>query len=132
MEDAKEETKVERVKLQHPLPDEIRNMAKDETVCKFCGVSYLIHNEIKALEDKLQVLVGQASKLLFFSALSSSVSETYRHTEQAGYACYRRGVALDECHVNHSTSQDTDHVIRSRGGPAWRGGGQQMTTMTRT
>ena len=29
-------------------------MTRDETVCKFCGVSYLIHNEIKALEDKLR------------------------------------------------------------------------------
>merc|ERR1711979_29760 len=39
---------------QHPLPEEIRKMTRDETVCKFCGVSYLIHNEIKALEDKLK------------------------------------------------------------------------------
>ena len=39
---------------EHPLPEEIRKMARDETVCKFCGVSYLIHNEIKALEDKLR------------------------------------------------------------------------------
>ena len=38
---------------EHPLPEEIRKMKRDETVCKFCGVSYLIHNEIKALEDKL-------------------------------------------------------------------------------
>lgn len=40
---------------EHPLPDEIRDMERDETVCKFCGVSYLIHNEIKALEDKLKL-----------------------------------------------------------------------------
>ena len=39
---------------QHPLPEEIRKMARDETVCKYCGVSYLIHNEIKALEEKLK------------------------------------------------------------------------------
>ncbi|XP_074655828.1 uncharacterized protein LOC141909321 [Tubulanus polymorphus] len=38
----------------HPLPENIRKMKRDETVCKFCGVSYLIHNEIKALEDKLK------------------------------------------------------------------------------
>lgn len=37
----------------HPLPDEIKNLPRNETVCKFCGVSYLIHNEIKLLEDKL-------------------------------------------------------------------------------
>jgi hypothetical protein len=38
---------------QHPLPDEIQKMKRDETVCKFCGVSYLIHNEMKALQEKL-------------------------------------------------------------------------------
>ena len=37
----------------HPLPDEIQKMKRDETVCKFCGVSYLIHNEVKALQEKL-------------------------------------------------------------------------------
>uniref|UniRef100_A0A2C9LJD3 Leucine-, glutamate- and lysine-rich protein 1 n=1 Tax=Biomphalaria glabrata TaxID=6526 RepID=A0A2C9LJD3_BIOGL len=39
---------------QHPLPTEIQNLARDKTVCKYCGVSYLIHNEIKALEKKLK------------------------------------------------------------------------------
>ncbi len=39
---------------EHPLPAEIQTMPRDETVCKFCGVSYLIHNEIKLLEDKLK------------------------------------------------------------------------------
>jgi uncharacterized protein YerC len=39
----------------HPLPDDILTMKRDETVCKFCGVSYLIHSEIKALEDKISV-----------------------------------------------------------------------------
>lgn len=40
----------------HPLPEEIRKMRRDETVCRYCGVSYLIHNEIKALENKLKVV----------------------------------------------------------------------------
>ena len=30
-------------------------MSRDETICRYCGVSYLIHNEIKALEAKLKV-----------------------------------------------------------------------------
>ena len=57
MADNEEESNVARLELQHPLPEEIRKMARDETVCKFCGVSYLIHNEIKALEDKLKVKI---------------------------------------------------------------------------
>lgn len=38
-----------------PLPEEILKMERDETVCQFCGVSYLIHTEIKKLEDKIKV-----------------------------------------------------------------------------
>lgn len=39
----------------YPLPVEILTMSKDETVCQFCGVSYLIHTEIKKLEDRVKV-----------------------------------------------------------------------------
>ena len=39
----------------YPLPSEILKMKRDETVCQFCGVSYLIHNEIKRLEDRIKV-----------------------------------------------------------------------------
>lgn len=38
---------------EHPLPEEIREMEKDATVCQFCGVSYLIHSEMKALEERV-------------------------------------------------------------------------------
>lgn len=38
---------------EHPLPEEIQKMNRNETVCKFCGISYLIHNEVKALQEKL-------------------------------------------------------------------------------
>lgn len=39
----------------YPLPSEILKMSRDETICQFCGVSYLIHNEIKKLEDRIKV-----------------------------------------------------------------------------
>lgn len=42
-----------------PLPNEILQMTKDETVCHFCGVSYLIHTEIKRLEDRIKALESQ-------------------------------------------------------------------------
>lgn len=41
---------------QYPLPNEILQMSRDETICQFCGVSYLIHNEIKKLEDRIAEL----------------------------------------------------------------------------
>jgi len=41
----------------YPLPPEIQTMNKDETVCQFCGVSYLIHREIKKLEDRIEVKI---------------------------------------------------------------------------
>ena len=50
-----EETNFQRYTPQHPLPEEIRKMTRDDTVCQYCGVSYLIHTEIKKLEDKLKV-----------------------------------------------------------------------------
>ena len=34
-------------------------MPQSETVCQFCGVSYLIHHEIKKLEEKITFLEKQ-------------------------------------------------------------------------
>lgn len=45
---------MERFVPEHPLPTEIREMPKDDTVCQFCGVSYLIHSEMKALEERVK------------------------------------------------------------------------------
>lgn len=39
---------------QHPLPNEIRQMDHEDTICKYCGISYLIHNEIKRIQKLLE------------------------------------------------------------------------------
>ena len=55
---------IERLPLEHPLPEEIQAMPQDDTVCKFCGVSYLIHREVKRLEDKVSPR-GKNNNFLF-------------------------------------------------------------------
>lgn len=44
-------------------PEDIRSLDHGETVCRFCGVSYLVHHEIKKLEDKLQRLENDLKTL---------------------------------------------------------------------
>lgn len=51
-----ESEELERFSPQHPLPEEIRKMDRAETICRYCGVSYLIHSEIKALEKRVKSL----------------------------------------------------------------------------
>lgn len=48
---------------QHPLPEEIKEMKRDDTVCQFCGVSYLIHNEIKSLQKELDECNKEVERL---------------------------------------------------------------------
>ncbi|XP_069583548.1 protein LEKR1 [Ranitomeya imitator] len=45
----------------HPLPEEIQMMPRDETLCKYCGVSYLVLHEFKLLEDKVKALEKKLS-----------------------------------------------------------------------
>lgn len=67
-EEAEDGERFERYTPQFPLPNDISNMSRKDTVCKFCGVSYLIHNEIKALEAKCKKL---ESDLAFFAGIDS-------------------------------------------------------------
>jgi hypothetical protein len=54
-----EQEHFERYTPQFPLPVDISNMSRQDTVCQFCGVSYLIHNEIKILEGRCQKLESE-------------------------------------------------------------------------
>ncbi|XP_064021120.1 protein LEKR1 [Pogoniulus pusillus] len=40
----------------HALPEEILKMPRDQTVCKYCGVSYLILHEFKMMQEKVQAM----------------------------------------------------------------------------
>lgn len=45
------------------LPKEITNLPQEDTVCSYCGISYLIHHEIKRLELKLQESLDRSAML---------------------------------------------------------------------
>ena len=47
---------IDFIKPEHPLPDEITKLSLDETVCKYCGISYLIHREVAKLQDQVAKL----------------------------------------------------------------------------
>ncbi|XP_048650222.1 protein LEKR1 isoform X4 [Marmota marmota marmota] len=40
----------------HALPEEIQKMSPEEKFCKYCGVSYLILHEFKAMEEKMKAM----------------------------------------------------------------------------
>jgi hypothetical protein len=66
--DMQKQEHFERYTPQFPLPVDITSMSREDTVCQFCGVSYLIHNEIKALEEKCQKLEAD---LVYYAGISS-------------------------------------------------------------
>ncbi len=49
-------------KPEKELPQEIRSLPQEETKCKFCGVSYLVHHEVKKLENELQRVQSELIK----------------------------------------------------------------------
>ena len=49
------------------LPKEVLELPPDETRCRFCGVSYLVHHEVSKLKEAikdLQIKLTKAEKLL--------------------------------------------------------------------
>ncbi|EGD82072.1 hypothetical protein PTSG_02753 [Salpingoeca rosetta] len=66
---------------KHPLPAELQQMAEDETICKFCGISYLIHRQVKALQEEKEFLEGQLRRFKDDAAQANAMRERIRQLE---------------------------------------------------
>ncbi|CAH8589318.1 unnamed protein product [Dicrocoelium dendriticum] len=51
--DADEDVQYLKYRPKFPLPEELRILPREATICQYCGVSYLVLSEIKHLEEKL-------------------------------------------------------------------------------
>ena len=54
----------ERYVPEKELPEEIQNMPCEETKCRFCGVSYLVHHEVARLENVVKKMQEEKDALL--------------------------------------------------------------------
>lgn len=63
MENGVDKEEFERYTFKNLFFNEIQKMKWDEIICKYCGVSYLIYNEIKVLEEKLKKIEVELEKL---------------------------------------------------------------------
>ena len=41
---------------KHPLPNDLQQMPKDETVCQYCGIPYLVHSEMSKMKRRVAEL----------------------------------------------------------------------------
>ena len=65
----------ERYRPQHELPIDVKTLPRDETVCKYCGISYLIHNEIKKLEEKVDDLQRELERYQGYATREAEVTK---------------------------------------------------------
>ena len=88
------ETQPQFVKFtpQKELPEEIKILPRNETVCKFCGVSYLVHHEIKALEDRVSELEGYREECVELKSVRDRLTSRVNELEEE--LCARRNDVL--------------------------------------
>ncbi|CAH8647204.1 unnamed protein product [Heterobilharzia americana] len=64
---------------KYPLPPDLRDIPTEETFCAYCGVSYLILNEIKFLEEKSEKLKRELELVKQDTKVSLSVPCNGKH-----------------------------------------------------
>ncbi|XP_072035937.1 uncharacterized protein [Amphiura filiformis] len=113
MEDTAQST-VERLPLEHPLPQEIRSMEKEDTVCKFCGVSYLIHREVKRLEDQVKAIEKELEhykgSVEREKVLQEEVKQLKQNEEEMQKILKQKEVSISQMRAD---LQDKDELIQS-------------------
>lgn len=77
---------------QKELPEEIKSLPRSETVCKFCGVSYLVHHEIKALEDRISELERYRDECVELKSARELLTSRAKELEEE--LCARRNDVL--------------------------------------
>ncbi|CAF3838161.1 unnamed protein product [Adineta steineri] len=97
-----EQERFERYTPQFPLPADISTMSREDTVCQFCGVSYLIHNEIKALEAKCQKLEADLAHYAGTSSREAALEQTLQ-TERTRIADLESTIAINSHKLNEMT-----------------------------
>ncbi|UJR35192.1 hypothetical protein I4U23_027959 [Adineta vaga] len=97
-----EQERFERYTPQFPLPVDISNMSRQDTVCQFCGVSYLIHNEIKALEAKCQKLEADLAHYAGTSSREAALEKSLQN-EKIRVADLESIVAINTHKINEIT-----------------------------
>ncbi|XP_041377933.1 myosin-11-like [Gigantopelta aegis] len=110
------ETSFQRYTPQHPLPDKIQQMARDETVCQYCGVSYLIHSEIKALEKKLEAAEKELEQLrgceVREKELRVSLDELEKKTKTLETSLEDRKKENDQLVLNLKTAEESCKTLK--------------------
>ena len=115
------------------LPSAVQDMERDETVCRFCGVSYLVFSEVKELEKRLATseatMRAQADRIAAADALQArcdqlekdraSVNAELQQLRDRAAEAEHRGRALEAKHEtlldNHREQLATataDHAQR--------------------
>lgn len=65
----------ERYIPEKDLPEEIQQLPHEETRCRFCGVSYLVHHEVKKLEEVVKELQSKLKEAQVTTRTQSELAE---------------------------------------------------------
>ncbi|XP_014443786.1 leucine-, glutamate- and lysine-rich protein 1 [Tupaia chinensis] len=92
----------------HALPEEIQKMSPEEKVCKYCGVSYLILHEFKAMEEKVKAM---EKEMQFYQG---SVDREKRLQEKLKSLCQE----FEQCKIDNESKterlRDTSMQLKSQ------------------